>query len=148
MAARGARHLLLFGRRPPSPDAQQAIDALQETGVHVVVEQGDVADEACLAEVLADARRTLPPLRGVVHAAGTLDDGLLLTLDIDRFRAVMASGARRLESPRRDPNDPRPVRDLSSAAAILGSPGQEATPPRTHSWMRSRTTAALSACPP
>ncbi len=33
----------------------------------------------------------MPPLRGVIHASGVRDDGVLLTLDVQRLRAVMQS---------------------------------------------------------
>ncbi len=36
------------------------------------------------------ARRCLPPLRGVVHAAGVLDDGVLQQQDWARFAEVLA----------------------------------------------------------
>jgi hypothetical protein len=49
----------------------------------------DIADPAGVAEVLGYARERMAPLRGIVHAAGTTDDGILPDLDWDRFRRVM-----------------------------------------------------------
>ncbi len=126
LVAAGARHLVLVGRRPPTGAAAAAVDALRAAGAEVRVAVADVARRADVDRVLADIDATLPPLAGVVHAAGVLDDGLLGQLDRDRFHAVAAAkvaGGWHLHLATLD-------RDLdffvlySSAAALLGSPGQ------------------------
>jgi acyl carrier protein len=85
-----------------------------------------VADAGQLAAVLAEARRAMPPLRGVVHAAMVLDDAFLPQLTADRFAAVLgpkAVGAWNLHELTAD--DPLDFFVLfSSFAAVLGSPGQ------------------------
>ena len=58
------------------------------------------AIEGQLRDLLDEIAATLPPLRGVVHAAGVLDDGLVDQLSADRFRTVMrgkVEGARLLD---------------------------------------------------
>ena len=68
----------------------------------------------------------MPPLRGVVHAAGVLDDATLLQLDRERLREALApkvAGAWNLHRLTRE----RPLDFFvlfSSVAAVLGSPGQ------------------------
>jgi len=42
-----------------------------------------------LLRVINDIQTSLPPLRGVIHSAMVLDDGILLQLTADRFRHVM-----------------------------------------------------------
>src|SRR5262249_14196316 len=49
----------------------------------------DVADEPAVGRLMRHIARSLPQLRGVVHAAMVLDDGLLTELDSERFRRVM-----------------------------------------------------------
>jgi aryl carrier-like protein len=68
----------------------------------------------------------MPPLRGIIHAAGVLDDAILLQSDQERFKKVMApkiKGAWHLHTLTRDK-----ILDFfvlfSSAASLLGSPGQ------------------------
>ncbi len=52
LVERGARHLMLFGRRAPSPAAVEAIDAMRAKGAAVATAQADVSSEADL--ILSD----------------------------------------------------------------------------------------------
>jgi acyl transferase domain-containing protein/acyl carrier protein len=123
---RGARHLALVGRTAPSAAAQRALDDLRAKGGRILVAQGDVAQEADVARVLDSIRRDMPELRGIIHAAGVLDDATLLTLDADRFHSTLAPktrGAWNLHSLSR--NDGLDFFVLfSSVASLLGLPGQ------------------------
>jgi acyl transferase domain-containing protein len=91
MAARGAGHLVLLGRRGmETPGAADAIAELEQLGTRVSVRAGDVARPEALRTVLAEIDRGLPPLRGVIHAAMVLEDALLTNLDDDRIDRVLA----------------------------------------------------------
>lgn len=122
----GARSLVLMGRSAPSPRALETIQALQSAGSRVQVARGDVGRADEVARVLDDIARTLPPLRGVVHAAGVLDDGVLVQQTRERFARVMepkAHGAWHLHRLTEDaPLDLFVL--FSSASALLGSAGQ------------------------
>jgi acyl transferase domain-containing protein/cyclopropane fatty-acyl-phospholipid synthase-like methyltransferase len=126
LVARGARHLVLVGRRPPDALARETIARLEADGTRVLAAPADVADAASLAAVVEDVVRSWPPLRGVVHAAGTLDDGILLQLDAERLRRVMAPKVRGAwwlhELTRGLALDFFVL--FSSTAALLGNPGQ------------------------
>jgi acyl transferase domain-containing protein/acyl carrier protein len=126
MVTHGARHLVLVGRSAPTAAAAAAVAALRVAGAEVVIAQADVADAAQVATVLATIAHSPAPLRGIIHAAGILDDGLLLQLDQARFTAVMApkvAGAWNLHTLSAEaPLDFFVL--FSSAAALLGSPGQ------------------------
>ncbi|MFM7314811.1 MAG: SDR family NAD(P)-dependent oxidoreductase, partial [Cyanobium sp.] len=122
----GARHLTLVSRRPPDAAQQQRLAALRQAGVELTLEQLDVADAgqvAALFERLAAAGR---PLAGIIHAAGVLDDGLLVNQSPARCAAVAAAkvrGGLLLEQGSRAiPHGFFVV--YSSLAAALGSPGQ------------------------
>jgi acyl carrier protein len=99
---------------------------LVEQGVEIRVVQADVSRSVEMEPVLADIARTMPPLRGVVHAAGVLEDGVLLRQDWERFRAVLApkaTGAWVLHRLTRGlPLDFFVL--FSSAASLIGSRGQ------------------------
>lgn len=69
----GGRYLVLMGRSgAASEEAQSALEDLQRTGARVVAARADVTSAQQVADVLADIGRTLPPLRGIFHAAGEL----------------------------------------------------------------------------
>ena len=91
MADRGARNLVLVGRSEPDAAAREAVAALQRDGVDVEMARADVSRQDEVAAVLDGIRRQRPPLRGVMHAAGTLDDGTIVQQDWSRFARVMAA---------------------------------------------------------
>ncbi|AKT40700.1 type I polyketide synthase [Chondromyces crocatus] len=127
LVERGARHLALLGRNGAATAAQiEAVRALEAAGAEVRIAALDVADRAQLAQLLDDLQRTMPPLRGVLHAAGVIDDGLLAAQDLTRFHRVMQpkiAGSWNLhELTRSAPLDFFVL--YSSAAALLGAPGQ------------------------
>jgi acyl transferase domain-containing protein/acyl-CoA synthetase (AMP-forming)/AMP-acid ligase II/acyl carrier protein len=126
LVARGARSLVLTGRSGAGAAAESVLTDLRDAGATIAISRGDVADRARLAAVIADIDLTMAPLRGVIHAAGVLDDGVALQLDRDRFWRVLTPkvlGAWHLHAL----TATRKLDFLvlfSSAAAILGSPGQ------------------------
>jgi NADPH:quinone reductase-like Zn-dependent oxidoreductase/NAD(P)-dependent dehydrogenase (short-subunit alcohol dehydrogenase family)/acyl carrier protein len=126
LVAQGARHLLLLSRRGATGEAAQAVSAMQAAGVQVVVAQVDVADRVRLAQALATLPDQMPPVRGVAHTAGVLDDGMAVQLTLERLHAVMApkvSGAWNLhELTLGAPLDFFVL--YSSLASLMGSPGQ------------------------
>ncbi len=97
LAAHGARHLVLTGRRPPSDAAQQRIDALREQwGCEFRVIAADVAKPDDVARVLDTVHSELPSLAGIVHAAGEADVTPMRMLDdadVDRVFAGKVWGA-------------------------------------------------------
>jgi polyene macrolide polyketide synthase len=126
MVQEGARHLFLVGRSSASESALQTIRQLREIGAQVAVVQADVSNAAEVATLCREMRQTMPPLRGIIHAAGVLDDGILLKQSWDRIIAVMAPkvlGAWNLHvETRKEPLDFFVM--FSSVASILGSAGQ------------------------
>jgi acyl transferase domain-containing protein/surfactin synthase thioesterase subunit/acyl carrier protein len=126
LAERGTRHLVLLGRRGiEAPGAAQEVAALEALGARVSVVAGDVTVEADIAKALALIHADLP-LRGVVHAAGALDDGLLDAQTAERFVNVMAPkvrGAWNLHTLTRSSKLDFFVL-FSSLAGTFGSPGQ------------------------
>ena len=126
MVEQGVRHLVLTGRRATTGEAQAAIAAMEKTGVEVLVAQADVAVYQDMQKTLEQVKATMPPLRGIVHAAGVLDDGILLQQDWQRFSKVMApkvNGTWNLHVLTQDtPLDFFVT--FSSTSSLLGSPGQ------------------------
>jgi acyl transferase domain-containing protein/NAD(P)-dependent dehydrogenase (short-subunit alcohol dehydrogenase family)/SAM-dependent methyltransferase/acyl carrier protein len=126
MGERGARSIILMGRREPSDEARSAIQDLERSGVQVKVQRCDVSNKDDLALSLAEIDKNLPPLRGIIHAAGILDDGAIMHQDWDRFRKVMASkvtGGWNLHRLTLDRALDFVIL-FSSGASLVGSPGQ------------------------
>ena len=123
---RGVSDVVLVGRHlsEASLAAVQRLRTLvRAPGGSVVVRLADVRDRSALAAVVDEAGAAL---RGVVHAAGVLDDGVLGQLDWERFRAVLqpkVMGARNLHELTRDHALDAFVL-FSSAASLLGNAGQ------------------------
>jgi len=123
MVQMGARELILMGRRAPDDDAAAAVASLRRAGARVHVVAGDVSREADVKAALALVDR---PLRGIMHCAGVLDDGVLSQQEWSRFAAVFApkvTGTWLLHTLTRDlPLDFFVL--FSSAVSVLGSAGQ------------------------
>jgi acyl transferase domain-containing protein/NADPH:quinone reductase-like Zn-dependent oxidoreductase/acyl carrier protein len=122
----GATDLVLSGRTGPSDDARAAVARLAQAGARVRALALDVTVRAQVAAALDDLAATLPPLGGVVHAAGVIDDGVMARLAWPRFAEVMAPkvlGAWHLHQLTRDLALDFFV-CFSSVASVLGSPGQ------------------------
>lgn len=141
MVEQGARRLILMGRtplpirsiwsevQPDTPLARQidAIRQLEAMGASIHLATVDVADEAQLVSFLhAFEREGWPSIRGVIHAAGTLNDRTLFQHDADTFSSTW--GPKVIGSWLLHHWLPKDSLDFfilfSSVASLLGSPGQ------------------------
>ncbi|HEX8073762.1 MAG TPA: SDR family NAD(P)-dependent oxidoreductase, partial [Thermoleophilaceae bacterium] len=122
----GVRNLMLASRSGAgAPGAAELLTELTELGCEVRVEACDAADRARLAELIGSIAPDRP-LTAVVHAAGVLDDATIESLDVDRIGRVTRpklDAALHLDELTADADLAAFVL-FSSAAAILGSPGQ------------------------
>jgi myxalamid-type polyketide synthase MxaE and MxaD len=141
MVEQGARRLILLGRTKLPPRARwnsaeagsrlahqiAAIRELEALGACVHLASVDVADEQQLSAFLDEFRAEgWPPIRGIVHAAGVLHDGLLAQLDAAALNSVLRPkmmGGWLLHRLLEDaPLDFFVL--FSSAGSLLGQPGQ------------------------
>lgn len=128
MVERGARRLTLASRSGElAVAARDEIECWRATlGVAVDIVSCDVTDAAAVDAMIAAIVRRDIPLKGVLHSAMTIDDGLVRNLDDARMAAVLApkvAGAWNLHRATRSlPLDLFVV--YSSATTYLGNPGQ------------------------
>jgi 3-oxoacyl-(acyl-carrier-protein) synthase/NADPH:quinone reductase-like Zn-dependent oxidoreductase/acyl carrier protein len=125
LVERGARHLVLVGRNPPSSVADEAIARMRACGAEVRLAIADVGDRRAMERIL----REIPPkfsLKGILHTAGVLDDRSLLEQGPETLANAIrpkVQGAWNLHLLTRDLQLDFFVL-FSSAAVLLGSPGQ------------------------
>jgi NADPH:quinone reductase-like Zn-dependent oxidoreductase/acyl carrier protein len=126
LVGQGARHLVLLGRHgADSPGGGALVQDLIARGANVRAAAVDVADDKAVAALFASLS-DMPPVRGVFHAAGVLDDGVLATQTPERLATVFApkvAGAWHLHQQTRSaPLDMFVM--FSSMVTVLGGPGQ------------------------
>jgi polyketide synthase 5 len=140
MASRGAGRIVLNSRSAPDLRTLETIELVRATGSDVVVERGDIAQEGTAKRLVATATATGLPLRGVLHSAAVVEDATLTNITIaliDRNWAPKVHGAWHLHRATTD----QPLDwfcSFSSAAALLGSPGQGAYA-AANSWLDAFT---------
>lgn len=124
----GARHIILSSRHEPQSAVKEKIERLHENGCEIFTEIADISDFKQTRELLDTYH--IPQegkyLAGIIHAAGVLDDGLLLQQSWPRFEKVMApkvAGAWNLHQATKK-MDLDFLVYFSSMASLLGSPGQ------------------------
>jgi NAD(P)-dependent dehydrogenase (short-subunit alcohol dehydrogenase family)/acyl carrier protein len=121
----GARHVVLTGRSG-GEGKQQAVKELESAGASVLCVRADVASAEDVARMMREIAEKMPPLGGVIHSAGVLDDGVLTQQSLARLRTAMdpkVLGAWNLHCFTQDAPLDFFV-EFSSAASLLGSPGQ------------------------
>ncbi|MCX5399886.1 SDR family NAD(P)-dependent oxidoreductase [Streptomyces sp. NBC_00102] len=122
----GIRHLVLVSRRGPAAEgAPELVAELEALGASATVAACDVSDPGELDKLLSG----IPAehrLTAVVHTSGVLDDGMLADLTPERFDTVLrpkADAAWHLHT-RTEHLGLAAFVLFSSAAGVLGSPGQ------------------------
>jgi acyl transferase domain-containing protein/acyl carrier protein len=140
LAAAGCGRIVLSSRSAPSQRAQETIELVRAIGSDIVVECGDIAQPGTAERLVAAATATGLPLRGVLHAAAVVEDATLTGITdelLDRGWAPKVYGAWNLHQASAD----QPLDwfcSFSSAAALVGSPGQGAYA-AANSWLDAFT---------
>ncbi|MEB3021825.1 SDR family NAD(P)-dependent oxidoreductase, partial [[Mycobacterium] crassicus] len=125
LAARGAGRIIFNGRSEPSEE-QRAVLAELGADTQVAFVAGDISSPGVAQALVAAAEETGLALRGVVHAAGVLGDGLVTAVTRDSLESVWSAkavGAARLHAATAAHQLDWWV-GFSSMAALLGLPGQ------------------------
>nr|WP_240760780.1 type I polyketide synthase [Mycolicibacterium sp. CR10] len=141
LAERGARHITLLGRTALPPRSRwselsdgdphfatvSTIRAIERLGVQIATASVDIADRDQVTTWLANhLREGGRPVRGIVHAAGSVNDQLLVNMSEADFAAVLApkvTGTRVLHEAFKD-HDLEFFVMFGSAGSTIASPGQ------------------------
>ena len=140
MAAARCGRIVLSSRSQPTLKALETIERIRAIGADVAVECGDIAQPGTAQRLVATAIATGLPVRGVLHAAAVVDDATLTNITdelIERDWAPKVYGAWNLHAATAD----QPLDwycSFSSAAALVGSPGQGAYA-AANSWLDAFT---------
>lgn len=136
MAASGCGRIVLSSRTQPTARASETLERIRATGVDVLVECGNIAEPGTAERLVAVATADGHPVCGVLHAAGVIEDAALTNITdelIERDWAPKVYGAWNLHTATAD----QPLDwfcSFSSAAALVGSPGQGAYA-AANSWL-------------
>jgi acyl transferase domain-containing protein/acyl carrier protein len=126
LAERGATRIFMVGRSTPSNEIREQISKLKDRGVRVHDVVADISKRPDLEEIFEQIGESGTELRGIVHAAGVLDDGTLSQQTPEKIANVFApkvQGAWLLhEISRQHALDFFVL--FGSAASVLGSAGQ------------------------
>ncbi|MDQ2638809.1 MAG: SDR family NAD(P)-dependent oxidoreductase, partial [Actinomycetota bacterium] len=140
MAEKGCGRIVLTSRSQPSVKAQEIVELIRSTGADIVVECGDISAQGTAERLVAAATATGLPLRGVLHAAAVVEDATLPNITdelVERDWAPKVYGAWHLHHA----TGGQPLDwfcSFSSAAALVGSPGQGAYA-AANSWLDAFT---------
>ncbi len=140
MAVNGCGRIVLSSRSRPNAQAQATIDRIRATGADIVVECGDIAEPRTAERLVAAATASGLPVCGVLHAAGVIEDAALTNITdelIERDWAPKVYGAWNLHRALQEADADQPLDwfcSFSSAAALVGSPGQGAYA-AANSWL-------------
>jgi polyketide synthase 5 len=136
MSSAGAGRIVLNSRSQPKPDALAHIARMRKSGTQIEVVSGDIACPETVDRLVSAATSTGLAVRGVLHAAAVVEDAILANITddlVERDWAPKVYGAWHLH--RATITQPLDwFCSFSSAAALLGSPGQGAYA-AANSWL-------------
>jgi acyl transferase domain-containing protein/acyl carrier protein len=89
MVEQGARQLVLTGRSAASDEAQSTLRELEQLGAKVLVQKADVSNQGDMVTVLEAVQASMPPLRGIVHAAGVPGYEVIKDMEPNTLQSVL-----------------------------------------------------------
>jgi acyl transferase domain-containing protein/acyl carrier protein len=123
---RGGRSIALLGRTAAGTAQRSALQSLEAAGASVRSFAVDAASDDQLSKAFADIEATMPAISTVMHAAGILEDAMILQQSAAGFARAMApkvEGAWNLYKKLEDTPGVNLIL-FSSVASLLGLPGQ------------------------
>ncbi|MDX1901291.1 MAG: SDR family NAD(P)-dependent oxidoreductase [Gammaproteobacteria bacterium] len=90
LVSQGVECIVLVGRKPPTEADLRKLDTLSNDDTKILAMSADVSDDNSVNHLIHQISETLPPLKGIYHAAGVLRDGAINNLVWDDFKDVFA----------------------------------------------------------
>ena len=88
LIGKGAKHIVVTGRNASSEKAHQLSGVAERSGAKIRVVAADISRDEDVVGLLQTIDNEFPPLKGIVHSAGILDDGIMAQLGWERFSSV------------------------------------------------------------
>lgn len=83
---KGAKNLILMSRSgAKNDDAKEAWDRMRKAGANVMEAKCDVGNYDQVKNIIDEANRNMPPIKGIIHSAMVLDDAIIPDMTHDRF---------------------------------------------------------------
>ncbi|MEO1627103.1 MAG: SDR family NAD(P)-dependent oxidoreductase, partial [Bacteroidota bacterium] len=89
LAKEGAKNIVVASRNPKGGRSLALREELTQMGVQLHFIQTDVSDAQQIQQLIQTIKEELPPLKGIVHAAGAIDDGILSRQNWDRYQNIL-----------------------------------------------------------
>ena len=90
LIGKGAKHIVLTGRNATADRVEALFSADERAAAALHAVSTDISREDEVGRLFRMIGSKLPPLKGVVHSAGILDDGILARLNWARFASLFA----------------------------------------------------------
>ncbi|MFZ1322475.1 MAG: SDR family NAD(P)-dependent oxidoreductase [Ignavibacteria bacterium] len=126
LSEKGAKNLALLSRRDNTNESDKILNEIRSSGTDVKIFKCDITLKEDLQKTINDINATGKNLKGIIHSAGLLDDGILLNQTIEKFEKVLSpkiKGAWYLHELTKDLEIDFFIM-YSSIASLLGSAGQ------------------------
>ncbi|MDK8180284.1 type I polyketide synthase [Paenibacillus sp. UMB4589-SE434] len=84
----GAKNIVLLSRSQASGTLLETVNSWKEKGVQLIVEQADISNEADVIAVVQKLKQNNREIKGVVHAAGIIEDKMIKDQTWNSFENV------------------------------------------------------------
>jgi amino acid adenylation domain-containing protein len=89
LSENGAHHIVLISRNEPSEIGVKKINNIEKSGCVISVKKADISDQKGLTGIFNSLRESMPPIKGIFHLAGVLEEGDILRQDLATIGNVM-----------------------------------------------------------
>lgn len=91
LVEKGAKNIVLLSRRTPEGKVAEQISEWKEMGVEIKNFALDISDTTAFEGMLKEISITMPPVKGIVHTAGVINDKMIKDLSWEDFEKVFRS---------------------------------------------------------